>query len=98
MQVGIFGGSFDPPHVGHVLGAAYALVTGEIERVIVVPTFAHPFAKELCSFSHRLRLCDRAFEHLDGVDVSAVEANLATPSLTLRTLQHLHQEHPDWNL
>lgn len=98
MRVGVFGGSFDPPHVGHVFGVVYALAVAEVDRVLVVPTFEHPFAKGLSAFSSRLRLCDRAFRGLPDVEVSAVEASLEKPSFTRRTLSHLRSEHPSWAL
>ena len=46
-NVAIFGGSFNPPHVAHVLAAAYALSSAPIDQVLVVPVYQHPFAKEL---------------------------------------------------
>ena len=97
-SVAIYGGSFDPPHVSHVLAAVYALKIGGFERVLVVPVFEHAFHKQLTPFGHRLRMCELAFAGLDGVEVSSVERELVTPSLTLRTLEHLAAEHPDWSM
>ncbi|HEY0468761.1 MAG TPA: nicotinate-nicotinamide nucleotide adenylyltransferase [Polyangiaceae bacterium] len=95
-SVAIYGGSFDPPHVSHVLAAVYALKMGGFERVLVVPVFEHAFHKRLTPFEHRVRLCELAFAGIEGVEVSAIERDLATPSLTLRTLEHLATLHPDW--
>jgi nicotinate-nucleotide adenylyltransferase len=97
-SVAIYGGSFDPPHVSHVLGAVYALKVGGFDQVLVVPVFEHAFRKQLTPFSHRLRMCELAFQGIEGVLVSAVEAELATPSLTLRTLESLSAAHPDWSM
>ena len=97
-SVAIFGGSFDPPHVSHVLAAVYALKVGGFERVLVVPVFEHAFHKQLTPFSHRLRMAELAFAGIEGVEVSSVESELKTPSLTLRTLEHLTVVHPDWAL
>ena len=47
MNVAVFGGSFNPPHVAHVLACALVLASEDVDRVLVVPTFQHPFAKEL---------------------------------------------------
>ena len=97
-SVAIYGGSFDPPHVSHVLCAVYALKVGGFDQVLVVPVFEHAFHKQLTPFEHRLRLCELAFAGLEGVLVSPIERELETPSLTLRTLEHLSAAHPDWSL
>jgi nicotinate-nucleotide adenylyltransferase len=94
MTFGVFGGSFDPPHVAHTLLAAYALAAHPIEKVLVVPTFAHAFGKPLSPFEHRLHMCERAFGDLRRVEVSSIERELPTPSLTLRTLEALSQKYP----
>ena len=98
MRVGFFGGSFDPPHVGHVLAAAYVLSVHPIDEVLVVPVFAHPFAKRTAPFEDRMEMCRRAFGWIPGVTVSDVEARLGGDSLTLRTLEALRVERPDVTL
>ncbi len=97
-SVAIYGGSFDPPHVSHVLAAVYALKIGGFERVLVVPVFDHAFRKQLTPFQDRLRMCELAFAGIDGVEVSPVERDLVTPSLTLRTLEQLAALHPEWSM
>ena len=95
---GVFGGSFDPPHVAHSLLAAYALAAHRIERVLVVPTYAHAFGKPLSAFDDRLRMCELAFADLRRVEVSSIERELPVPSLTLRTLEALVERHPSVRL
>jgi nicotinate-nucleotide adenylyltransferase len=97
-RVAVFGGSFNPPHVSHVLAAAYVLATQEIDRVLVVPTYGHPFGKSLVSFEHRFAMCERAFSDLARVEVSSIERTLGGESRTLYTLQALQRAHPDWAL
>ncbi|HWZ93226.1 MAG TPA: nicotinate-nicotinamide nucleotide adenylyltransferase [Polyangiaceae bacterium] len=94
--VAIYGGSFDPPHISHVLAAVYALKVGGFERVLVVPVYEHAFQKRLSPFEHRVNLCELSFAGIEGVEVSTVEQGLGTPSLTLRTIEHFAAEHPDW--
>jgi nicotinate-nucleotide adenylyltransferase len=96
--VGIFGGSFNPPHVAHVLAVTYALSTAPIDEILVVPVFRHPFAKDLTPFDDRLEMCRLAFGWLPRVSVSAVERDLGGDSLTLRTVEHLAAQHPTWAL
>jgi nicotinate-nucleotide adenylyltransferase len=97
-RVAIFGGSFNPPHIAHVLAAVYILSTEPIDEVLVVPVYKHPFSKELASFDDRLDMCRQAFEWIPRVFVSAVERDLDGESLTLRTLEHLAVLHPDWSM
>jgi nicotinate-nucleotide adenylyltransferase len=94
MRLGVYGGSFDPPHVAHVLLAAYALAVGEFDRVLVVPVFAHAFNKALAPFEHRVRMCELAFEELPKVEISPIESELPTPSRTLATLERVAALYP----
>lgn len=98
VRVGLFGGSFDPPHVGHVLGGCYAMATGGFDELLVVPVFAHAFDKPLTAFEHRVEMTKLAFAGLLGARVSSVEETLGAPSRTLRTIEHLQQSHPEWAL
>jgi len=94
----VYGGSFNPPHVAHVLAVAYVLSTLELHRVLVVPVYDHVFDKDLAPFEQRISLCQAAFGWLPQVLVSDVEAHLPAPSYTLQTLEALAREHPDWKL
>jgi nicotinate-nucleotide adenylyltransferase len=91
---GVFGGSFDPPHVAHTLLAAYALSAYRLERVLVIPTYEHPFGKALSAFEDRIRMCEFAFAELPRVEVSSLERELSRPSLTVHTLEALKRLHP----
>lgn len=92
--IGVFGGSFDPPHCGHVLLAAYALSAAPIDRLLVVPTFQHPFGKPLVPFQHRVAMAERAFGVLRGAEVSRIEQELGGASYTVRTLEALRARAP----
>src|SRR3569623_2010685 len=95
MRVALFGGSFNPPHVGHQLLALYVLETAGGDQLWGVPTFQHPFHKALETFEDRRAMCERAVEALGPrARVSDVEARLGGASLTLRTVQRLMEEHP----
>jgi nicotinate-nucleotide adenylyltransferase len=98
MKVALYGGSFNPPHVGHVLAAAYLTSIGAFERVIVVPVFEHAFDKTLLGFVERVALCREAFECLKGVEVSTIEGELPRPSYTLTTVRALLERHPDYEI
>ncbi len=94
----IFGGSFDPPHIGHVLAATWVRSATEVDRVIVVPTLEHPFGKRMAPYPHRRRMAELAFAPLSQVEVSDIEARLGGASYTVRTLEALKRAHPDVTL
>ena len=96
--VGVLGGSFDPPHCGHVLLAAYALSAAPIDVLLVIPTFDHAFGKPLTSFEHRVQMCEIAFGFLQGVEISRIEEDLGSPSYTIHTLEALRTQRPESGL
>lgn len=95
-RVAVFGGSFNPPHVAHVLAIAYVLATAEVDRVVVVPAHKHPFGKPLAPWADRVRMCELAVAQFPNASVSRIEETL--DGLTLHTLEALAREHPDWTL
>jgi nicotinate-nucleotide adenylyltransferase len=97
-RVAVFGGSFNPPHVAHVLACALVLSVEDVDRVLVVPAYRHPFAKALAPFEDRATMCDLAMAWMPRVEVSRVEEELGGESRTLRTLESLSRAQPDWRL
>jgi nicotinate-nucleotide adenylyltransferase len=97
-ELGVLGGSFDPPHLSHVMLALFGLSGAGLERVVVAPTFIHAFGKPLGDFDHRLRMCELAFEHLPAVEVSAIERELGGVSRSLRLIEALSARHPGHRL
>jgi nicotinate-nucleotide adenylyltransferase len=97
MRVAFYGGSFDPPHVGHLLSAVYALALG-FDKVLVVPVYQHAFGKRMAPFDVRVALCRACFRGIGGVEVSELEASLERPNYSVRTLERLAGEHPEWQL
>lgn len=95
-MIGLFGGSFNPPHRGHLEFVRYALKQKGIERVWVIPCFEHPFGKKLVPFEHRLQMCRLQFSPFGSqVEVLEVERDLGGKSLSLRTVQHLKALYPE---
>lgn len=97
-RVAVFGGSFNPPHVAHALAVVYALSVTPVDRVLVVPVYQHPFAKELAPFEDRLAMCQAAMGWIPHTTISTVERELGGESLTLRMLTRLHGDHPGWKM
>jgi nicotinate-nucleotide adenylyltransferase len=97
-DVAVFGGSFNPPHIAHVLAVSVVLSNYAIDELLVIPTFQHPFAKQLASFDDRVKMCELAVGWLPKVTVSRVEETLGGESRTLRTLEHVRAQHGSWRL
>ena len=58
MDVAVYGGSFNPPHIGHAMVAAWLLWTRRVEEVWLVPAFAHAFDKALRPFAARVEMVE----------------------------------------
>lgn len=102
-MLGVFGGAFDPPHLGHAMVPAYLRLRGLVDRVLVVPCADHPLGKDLSPLSRRMALVRAAMAiHGDAVEVSDVEARLHAahggPSYTLRMLEAVAGEHPGYTV
>jgi nicotinate-nucleotide adenylyltransferase len=95
MNVAVYGGSFNPPHLSHQLAIACVLSTARVDEVWVVPTFKHPFDKLLAPFDDRVRMCERAAVPFARVRVVRIEEELGGESYTLRTLKVLTERHPE---
>lgn len=95
MRVGVYGGSFNPPHVGHAMVAAWLGWTRRVDEVWLVPTLRHAFDKPLAPFPERLAAC-RALAEVVGpfVRVDTIEGELSAPSFTIETLRALARRSP----
>jgi nicotinate-nucleotide adenylyltransferase len=102
-KIGLFGGSFNPPHVAHQLVALYILETS-VDEVWFVPTYSHPFGKHLTAYEHRVAMCELAAAPLGArARVSRAEEELAkqpdfVSSRTLDLIEHLEAQHLDAEL
>ena len=69
-RVAIYGGSFDPPHIGHVLAVAWALSTAEVDEAWIIPTWEHAFDKaHEASFDERMAMCRLAFAPFKAIEL-----------------------------
>lgn len=96
-RIGIFGGSFDPVHNGHVQIATSFLNSGLIHKLLVLPAPSPPHKKsvEQSDYSHRFEMLKLAFGDMDKVEVSDLEKKLPSPSYTLQTIEYLQKENPE---
>jgi nicotinate-nucleotide adenylyltransferase len=99
-SVGILGGTFNPPHVGHVELARCALRELGVERVVLMPAreAPHKHAGEDPGAEHRLRMCRLAVAGIEGLTTCALEVERASPSYTVDTLRAMHSSHENTQL
>lgn len=96
-RVGIFGGSFDPVHKGHIKIAHSFLNSGLIRELLILltPSPPHKESTDQTDFSHRYEMLKLAFQTEKQVQVSDLEKDLPQPSYTLQTLEYLQNRYPD---
>ena len=80
MRIGIYGGSFDPVHVGHVNAALTFKEELSLDKIIVIPAYQPPHKKGLAMTpsEHRMNMCNLAFGKLEGFEISDIEINART--------------------
>lgn len=96
-RVALYGGSFNPPHVCHVMTVAYVLSTRPVDAVWLVPVGRHAFDKgrHLVDYAHRHRMCELAMEPFgERARVCDIEHRLPGTSRTVDTVDRLREEHP----
>lgn len=90
-RLGILGGTFDPPHIGHVVAAADARAALALDRVLLMPA-GDPWQKAgtvVASPPDRLAMVEAACEGVDGLEASDVEVRRPGPTVTADTLEAL---------
>ena len=95
-RLGVFGGTFDPVHNGHLAAAVNARRALGLDRVLVVPA-RDPWQKQdraLAPAEDRLAMLRAAMVDVDGLEVSRLELDRAGPTYTADTLEELHDQDP----
>lgn len=94
-EIALLGGSFNPPHVGHLMAALYVRATLGCDEVWLVPSFNHPFGKPLAPFEDRVAMCEAMGEDLGPwLKVSRAEAEVGGEGRTIELLEWLLPRHP----
>ena len=92
MTIGLLGGTFDPPHVGHVALARAAIEHFGFERLLVAPTGRTP-GKEVASDAEtRVRLAEAAFADVPRAEVSRIDVDRPQPAYSFETVRWVHDE------
>ena len=97
MRLGIFGGSFDPPHIGHLLVAEDACDQLGLDRLVFVPAATQPLkaSQAVTPPEHRLAMIRLTAEGNARFEVSSAEVERAGLSFTVDTLTHFAAQHPN---
>lgn len=95
-RVGLFGGTFDPPHVGHLILASEARSQLELSRVLwtVTPDPPHKQDQWITPLEHRLAMVKLAIEDDPAFELSGIELNRPGPHYTLDTIRLLAEQNP----
>jgi nicotinate-nucleotide adenylyltransferase len=95
-RIGVFGGTFDPPHLGHLILASEARAQLKLERLLWVPTSIppHKLAQPISPPDDRLAMLKRAIEDDPSFEISPVDMHRPGPNYTVDTLKLLHEQNP----
>ena len=100
-RIGIYGGTFNPPHIGHIQAAQQALTALNLDRILLIPDRIAPH-KEIPQGSptpqQRMDMLRLAVKNCPGLEVSDIELRADGVSYTFRTVEQLKAEHPDAQL
>ncbi len=89
-SVALFGGSFDPPHIGHVQIVKEALKVKEIEKVVIMPTFLNPFkSKFFAPATLRLKWLKEIFFFNKHVEIDSFEVDLNKKISSIQSVKYL---------
>ena len=97
-RIGIYGGTFNPPHIGHIRAAEYAVKELQLDRLLVIPSRISPhkqLPKDSPTPQQRLQMLKIATAGLPNMEVSDLELNREGTSYTYQTVQQVRQMYPD---
>ena len=98
MKIGIFGGSFDPIHIGHAIIAQHIISSGAVDRLLFMVSPVNPLKagkERQVADTDRLRMVEMVSRPMAGVETSAFEFTMPRPSYTIDTLNALQAKFPD---
>ena len=101
MKLGIYGGAFNPPHVGHIRAAAYGAEALGLSKVLLIPTNISPHKaspRNTATPAQRLKMLEIAAEGNKALQVSDIEVTRGGQSYTFETVLQLQKENPDTRL
>ncbi|MCL5021462.1 MAG: nicotinate-nucleotide adenylyltransferase [Bacteroidetes bacterium] len=100
MKVGFFGGTFNPPHIAHLVAAESVRDRLKLEKILFVPAAMppHKIKEKIVPASHRLQMVKLAISGNPSFDCSDIELNREGPSFTIDTIRELKKSYSDYDL
>lgn len=97
MKIAIFGGAFNPVHLGHIEIVKQLNLKYDFDKILIVPTKISPHKSndEFVSETHRFNMCSLAFENIENCEVSKIELDKDSISYTYQTLEILRTTYPN---
>lgn len=96
MKIGLFGGTFDPVHPGHIHAVVEAYIALDLDKVICIPARQSPLKADMpTSDHHRLKMLEYAVRNYDFIEIDTWEMSQAGVSYTYDTAVHLKTKYPD---
>lgn len=97
LRVGLFGGTFDPVHNGHLSIAQSFIDSGLLDELWVLLTLYPPHKQQIhqTSYENRLKMLEAAFKNMDRLTINTIESKLPKPSYSIHTIRYLEQKYPD---
>lgn len=96
-KIAMFGGSFNPPHIGHLELALAFIDSLSLDKLLLIPVFSppHKSGSEMASAQHRLNMCKLLEKYNNKVEVNDIEVKRGGSSYTVDTLKALKAIYPD---
>ncbi len=101
MRIGIYGGTFNPPHVGHISAAEQAVSVLRLDKLLLIPDAQAPHKKmpeNSATGLQRLEMLRLGAKNISGIEVSDVELKREGKSYTYETVLQIHKQYPDADL
>ena len=88
--IALFGGSFDPPHIGHIAIVKEALKLKDVQKVVIMPTFLNPFKSSFyASATLRIKWLKEIFEPFEDVIIDSYEVDLKKSTASIDSVKYL---------
>ncbi len=95
-KIGLFGGTFDPVHIGHLIVAEWVQDALNLQTVYFIPNLIHPFGKrsDIMPAEHRLNMLNIAVKPFERFQISDYEIRKGGVSYAIETIEHFRKEFP----